>query len=141
MAEPSVRIVLAKIGLDDHQRALLVLSKVFRDAGFEVVNLGAFQTPEMVVRAAIAEDVDAIGLSFHTLTYLGWVADVIELLHRRDADGVPVFVGGTIPEADDEELRRLGVAGIYRPGSAFPAMIDDIRRAVRVRSAAKEGRA
>ncbi len=135
MPHQNVRILLAKLGLDDHQRALQVLSKRFRDAGFEVVNLGPFQTPEMVVSSAIAEDVNAIGLSFHTLTYLGWVVDVFDLLRVKEAHNVAVFVGGTIPEADDEELKRLGVKGIYRPGSSPNEMVEEIRQAVLGRQA------
>ena len=130
MRDEKVRIVLAKIGLDDHQRSLQVLSKGFRDAGFEVINLGVFQTPEMVVSSAIAEDANAIGLSFHTLTYLGWVVDVFNLLADKQVKDIAVFVGGTIPEADDEELRRLGVKGIYRPGSAMSEIVKEIRQTV-----------
>lgn len=128
MQGEKARILFAKIGLDDHQRSLLVLSKAFRDAGFEVINLGAFQTPEMVVSSAIAEDVDAIGLSFHTLTYLGWVVDVFDLLREKEVSDIPVFVGGPIPEADDEELKRLGVRGIYRPGSSLSQMTEEIKQ-------------
>jgi methylmalonyl-CoA mutase C-terminal domain/subunit len=130
MSSDRVRILLAKIGLDDHQRSLLVLSKGFRDAGFEVINLGTFQTPEMVVKSAISEDVNAIGLSFHTITYLGWVVDVVDLLRKMEVDDISVFVGGTIPEVDDEELRRLGVKGIYRPGSLMETMVREIREVV-----------
>jgi len=130
MRDEKVRIVLAKIGLDDHQRSLQVLSKGFRDAGFEVINLGVFQTPEMVVSSAIAEDANAIGLSFHTLTYLGWVVDVFNLLADKQVNDIAVFVGGTIPEADDGELRRLGVKGIYRPGSAMSEIVKEIRQTV-----------
>jgi len=130
MRDEKVRIVLGKIGLDDHQRSLQVLSKGFRDAGFEVINLGFFQTPEMVVSSAIAEDANAIGLSFHTLTYLGWVVDVFNLLADKQVNDIAVFVGGTIPEADDEELRRLGVKGIYRPGSAMSEIVTEIRETV-----------
>ncbi len=130
MSNDRVRILLAKIGLDDHQRSLLVLSKGFRDAGFEVINLGTFQTPEMVVKSAISEDVNAIGLSFHTITYLGWVVDVIDLLRKMEVDDISVFVGGTIPEVDDEELRRLGVKGIYRPGSLMNTMVSEIKEVV-----------
>jgi methylmalonyl-CoA mutase C-terminal domain/subunit len=133
MESGKVRILLAKIGLDDHQRSLVVLSKAFRDAGFEVINLGLFQTPAMVVQAAIAEDVNAIGLSFHTLTYLGWVVDVFDLMREKGIDDVAVFVGGTIPEADDEGLKQLGVKGIYRPGSPLKEMADEIRQEVLVK--------
>jgi methylmalonyl-CoA mutase C-terminal domain/subunit len=130
MSNDRVRILLAKIGLDDHQRSLLVLSKGFRDAGFEVINLGTFQTPDMVVKSAISEDVNAIGLSFHTITYLGWVVDVVDLLRKMEVDDISVFVGGTIPEVDDKELRRLGVKGIYRPGSLMETMVREIREVV-----------
>jgi methylmalonyl-CoA mutase, C-terminal domain len=132
MTSGKVRILLAKIGLDDHQRSLIVLSKAFRDAGFEVINLGLFQTPETVVASAIAEDVNAIGLSFHTITYIGWVKDVLELLRERGANNIAVFVGGTIPIEDDEELRKVGVKGTYRPGSSIEDMTRDIEREVLV---------
>ena len=130
MQHKKVRILLAKIGLDDHQRSLLVLSKGFRDAGFEVINLGHFQTPETVVASAIAEDVNAIGLSFHTLTYLGWVVDVFELLKAKKATNIAVFVGGTVPEVDDKELKNLGVKGCYRPGASMKDMVEEIRMIV-----------
>jgi methylmalonyl-CoA mutase C-terminal domain/subunit len=125
-----VRIILAKIGLDDHARSLTVLSKAFRDAGFEIINLGPYQTPEMVVSAAVAEDANAIGLSFHTLTYLGWAVDVFNLLKEKEMDDVDVFVGGAIPEADDTELKDLGVKGIYRPGTPLGTIVGDVERIV-----------
>jgi len=106
--------------------------KWIRDAGFEVINLGLFQTPETVVASAIAEDVNAIGLSFHTITYIGWVKDVLELLRERGANNIAVFVGGTIPIEDDEELRKVGVKGTYRPGSSIEDMTRDIEREVLV---------
>ncbi len=130
MQNKKVRILLAKIGLDDHQRSLLVLSKGFRDAGFEVINLGHFQTPETVVASAIAEDVNAIGLSFHTLTYMGWVVDVCELLEKKKAKNIAVFVGGTVPEVDDKELKKLGVKGCYRPGALMKDMVEEIKKMV-----------
>ncbi len=130
MKNKKVRILLAKIGLDDHQRSLLVLSKGFRDAGFEVINLGHFQTPATVVASAIAEDVNAIGLSFHTLTYMGWVVDVFELLKEKKAENISVIVGGTVPEDDDQELKKLGVKGIYRPGALMKDMVEEIRKVV-----------
>ena len=84
--EKRVRIVLAKLVLDDHSRPLYVISKALRDAGMEVINLGLFQTPELVVKAAMDEDADAIGLSFHTMTYIGWIGRMMNLLKEKKVE-------------------------------------------------------
>ena len=93
MKERKLRFVLAKLGLEDHSRTLYVVAQGLRDAGIEVIYLGPHQTPEGVVKVAIAEDADAIGLSFHTMTYLGWVADTANKLKENKSEDICLFVG------------------------------------------------
>ncbi len=131
MLERPVRIVLAKLGLDDHIRPLYVLSYGFRDAGMEVIYLGCFQTPQIVVETAAIEDADAIGLSFHTVSYFGWIDETMSLLKERKMDGrVSVFVGGTIPPEDKPMIEEVGVRGTYRPGESLKYITDSIKEIV-----------
>jgi len=131
MSEKPVRIVLAKLGLDDHIRPLHVLSYAFRDAGMEVLYLGCFQTPETVIETAAVEDADAIGLSFHTQSYFGWIDEVMKILKERKMDSeVSVFVGGTIPPEDKPALESIGVKGIFLPGDNLSNMMDQIKETV-----------
>lgn len=131
MQERRIRIVLGKLGVDDHRRGLQVVSKALRDAGMEVIELGLYQTPELVVDAAIAEDADAIGLSFHTMSYIGWVGDVLRLLKEKEAAHILLFVGGAIPEADVPVLQAEGVTGVFSPGSLLVDIVNQIEKAVR----------
>ena len=126
MEEKKVRIVLAKLGLDDHSRPLYVLSKAFRDAGMEVINLGLYQTPELVVKAAMAEDADAIGLSFHTVSYIGWIGQMMKLLKEKKAEDILLFIGGAIPQEDQQALEDAGVKGVFRPGTSLREITDSI---------------
>ena len=131
MSERPVRIVLAKLGLDDHIRPLYVLSYAFRDAGMEVIYLGCFQTPQSVVDTAVIEDADAIGLSFHTVSYFGWIDETMKLLKDKDLnDRVSVFVGGTIPPDDKPALKEIGVRGVYLPGESLKDITDSIKQIV-----------
>ncbi|MEW6614261.1 MAG: cobalamin-dependent protein [Thermodesulfobacteriota bacterium] len=131
MAEKPVRLVLAKLGLDDHIRPLQVLSYAFRDAGMEVVYLGCFQTPQTVVETAAIEDVDAIGLSFHTLSYFGWIDETMNVLKEKGMDSrVSVFVGGTIPPEDTSALEAIGVRGVFLPGVSLGSIVDQIKQTV-----------
>jgi methylmalonyl-CoA mutase C-terminal domain/subunit len=130
-AKKQIRIVLAKPGLDDHQRALYVLSKWFRDAGMEVILLGAFQTSEMILKAAINEDADIIGLSCHTVSYFGWVEELINMLKERGLENnFGVVVGGTIPKMDEDELKKLGVKKVFYPGSSQEYIIRELEKLV-----------
>jgi methylmalonyl-CoA mutase C-terminal domain/subunit len=112
-----VRIVVAKPGLDGHDRGAKVVARALRDAGMEVVYTGLHQTPEQVVEAAIQEDADAVGLSVLSGAHMTLFARVVELLRERDAEDIVVFGGGIIPEADIPELERLGVAKVFTPGT------------------------
>ncbi|MBM4463856.1 MAG: methylmalonyl-CoA mutase [Chloroflexi bacterium] len=133
MEERKVRFVLAKLGLDDHSRPLYVLSQGLRDAGMEVIYLGLFQTPERVVKAAIAEDADAIGLSFHTMHYIGWVGETINLLKENKAEDVCLFVGGVIPADDKLLLEKIGVDEVFRPGTPIEVITSHIKEIVKKR--------
>ncbi|PSK81021.1 methylmalonyl-CoA mutase C-terminal domain/subunit [Murinocardiopsis flavida] len=113
----AVRVVIAKPGLDGHDRGVKVVARALRDAGVEVIYTGLRQTPEMVVNAAIQEDADAIGLSILSGAHMTLFGKVMALLAEKDATDIVVFGGGIIPEADIPELRRLGVAKVFTPGA------------------------
>ena len=121
------RVVVAKCGLDGHDRGAKVISRALRDAGFEVVYTGLRQTPEQVAEAALQEDADAVGLSVLSGAHMTLFAKVIELLHERGSEDIKVFGGGIIPEADMPELERLGVAKIFTPGATTTDIIDWVR--------------
>ncbi|MGW6914983.1 cobalamin B12-binding domain-containing protein [Kitasatospora sp. NPDC054939] len=112
-----IRVVVAKPGLDGHDRGAKVIARALRDAGMEVIYTGLHQTPEQVVDTAIQEDADGIGLSILSGAHMTLCARVIELLKERDAEDIKVFCGGIIPEADIAELKALGVADIFTPGT------------------------
>ncbi|WP_225847825.1 cobalamin B12-binding domain-containing protein [Streptomyces sp. HPF1205] len=112
-----IRVVVAKPGLDGHDRGAKVIARALRDAGMEVIYTGLHQTPEQVVDTAIQEDADAIGLSILSGAHMTLFAKVIELLKERDATDIKVFGGGIIPEADIPPLKELGVAAIFTPGT------------------------
>ena len=112
-----IRVVVAKPGLDGHDRGAKVIARALRDAGMEVIYTGLHQTPEQVVDTAIQEDADAIGLSILSGAHMTLFAKVIELLKERDAADIKVFGGGIIPEGDIAQLKALGVAAIFTPGT------------------------
>jgi methylmalonyl-CoA mutase C-terminal domain/subunit len=122
-----VRIVVAKPGLDGHDRGAKVVARALRDAGMEVVYTGLHQTPEQIVRAALQEDADAVGLSVLSGAHLTLFARVVELLKEQDAEDVVVFGGGIIPEADIPELERLGVRKIFTPGASMAEIVEWVR--------------
>jgi methylmalonyl-CoA mutase C-terminal domain/subunit len=122
-----VRIVVAKPGLDGHDRGAKVVARALRDAGMEVVYTGLHQTPEQVVDAAIQEDADAVGLSVLSGAHLTLFARVVELLRERDAADIVVFGGGIIPAADIGELERLGVSKVFTPGASMREIVDWVR--------------
>jgi methylmalonyl-CoA mutase, C-terminal domain len=130
MTETPVRVVVAKPGLDGHDRGAKVVARALRDAGMEVVYTGLHQTPEQIVEAAIQEDADAVGLSVLSGAHMTLFAKVVELLEQRDAGDIVVFGGGIIPEADIPELEKLGVAKVFTPGATTTEIVDWVRSAV-----------
>ena len=132
--ERKIRVVVAKPGLDGHDRGAKVIARALRDAGMEVIYTGLRQTPEMIVNAALQEDVDVIGLSILSGAHNAIVPRVVELLKQHKIDDVLVVVGGTIPEQDIEPLKKAGVAAIFGPGTLMDDIIQFIRKNVRRRS-------
>ena len=122
-----IRVVVAKPGLDGHDRGAKVVARALRDAGMEVVYTGLHQTPEQIVETAIQEDADAVGLSVLSGAHMTLFARVVELLRGRGADDIVVFGGGIIPDADIPELERLGVAKVFTPGASTQAIVDWVR--------------
>jgi methylmalonyl-CoA mutase C-terminal domain/subunit len=122
-----IRVVVAKPGLDGHDRGVKVVARALRDAGMEVVYTGLHQTPEQIVETAIQEDADAIGLSVLSGAHMTLFRRVIELLAERDAADIVVFGGGIIPPEDIAELESLGVAGIFTPGATTASIIQWVR--------------
>ncbi len=122
-----IRVVVAKPGLDGHDRGAKVIARALRDAGMEVIYTGLHQTPEQIVDTAIQEDADAIGMSILSGAHMTLFAKVIELLGERDARDIQVFGGGIIPEADIPPLRELGVAAIFTPGTPTTDVVDWVR--------------
>jgi methylmalonyl-CoA mutase, C-terminal domain len=123
----SIRVVIAKPGLDGHDRGAKVVARALRDAGVEVIYTGLHQTPEQIVAAALQEDADAIGLSVLSGAHMTQFARVLELLKERDATDIIVFGGGIIPDEDIAELGRMGVARIFTPGAATTEIVDWVR--------------
>ena len=134
--ERQLRIIVAKPGLDGHDRGAKIIARALRDAGFEVIYTGLHQTPEMIVAAAIQEDVDAIGLSIMSGAHMTLFPAVIDILREKGAGDIAVFGGGIIPQDDVPKLREKGVAAVFLPGSTTQAIIDWIRANVRPRAAA-----
>jgi methylmalonyl-CoA mutase, C-terminal domain len=134
MAAPSttkkIRVVVAKPGLDGHDRGAKIIARALRDAGMEVIYTGLHQTPEQIVETALQEDADAVGISILSGAHMTLVPKVIELLEEQEAGDVVVTVGGTIPAQDIEELKGLGVAEVFTPGAPTQAIIDFIKGAV-----------
>jgi methylmalonyl-CoA mutase, C-terminal domain len=120
----SIRVVIAKPGLDGHDRGAKVVARALRDAGVEVIYTGLHQTPEQIVAAALQEDADAIGLSVLSGAHMTQFARVLELLKERDAADIVVFGGGIIPDEDIAELERMGVAKIFTPGAPTTDIVD-----------------
>ena len=124
---PPVRVVVAKPGLDGHDRGAKVVARALRDAGVEVVYTGLHQTPEQIVETAIQEDADAIGMSVLSGAHMTLFARVIDLLRERDASDIVVFGGGIVPEADRPELTEMGVAKVFTPGATTGEIITWVR--------------
>ena len=126
----TLRVVVAKPGLDGHDRGAKIIARALRDAGMEVIYTGLHQTPEQIVETVLQEDADAVGLSILSGAHMTLVPRIIELLREQDAGDVVVTVGGTIPNQDIPELKELGVAEVFTPGAPTAAIIDFIRGAV-----------
>ena len=125
-----IRVVVAKPGLDGHDRGAKVVARALRDAGMEVIYTGLHQTPEQVVETTIQEDADAVGLSVLSGAHMTLFKRVVELLHERGADDVVVFGGGIIPTEDIAALEELGVARIFTPGATTASIVDWVREHV-----------
>jgi methylmalonyl-CoA mutase C-terminal domain/subunit len=130
MEEKKIRVIVAKPGLDGHDRGAKVVARALRDAGMEVIYTGLRQTPEMIAEAALQEDVDAVGLSILSGAHMALAPRVIELLKANGQAHVKVFLGGIIPDEDVPRLKELGVVGVYGPGTLTDTIVQDIRRAV-----------
>ena len=127
MSEERIRVLLAKPGLDGHDRGVKVIARALRDAGMEVIYTGLRQTPEQVVAAAVQEDVDAIGLSILSGAHMTLFPQVVELARQEGLDDVIVFGGGIIPDEDIPRLKELGVSEVFTPGARMQEIIDFIR--------------
>ncbi|MCF6508997.1 cobalamin B12-binding domain-containing protein [Blastococcus sp. MG754426] len=125
-----IRVVIAKPGLDGHDRGAKVVARALRDAGMEVVYTGLHQTPEQIVETVVQEDADAVGLSVLSGAHMTLFARLVELLRERGVDDVVVFGGGIIPEEDVPELRRIGVTGIFTPGATTGEIVEWVREHV-----------
>jgi len=130
-SERKIRVLIAKPGLDGHDRGAKVVARALRDAGMEVIYTGLRQTPAMIAEAALQEDVDVVGLSILSGAHMALTPRVIELLAENGQDHVQVFLGGIIPDEDVDQLKKLGVTAIYGPGTLTKTIVEDIRRSVR----------
>jgi len=127
---PPIRVLVAKPGLDGHDRGAKVIARALRDAGMEVIYTGLRQTPEMIVNAALQEDVQVIGLSILSGAHNAIVPRVMELLRQKDMTDVKVIVGGIVPDDDADALKRQGVAAVFQPGASLGAIVEFIRGSV-----------
>lgn len=125
-----IRVLIAKPGLDGHDRGAKLIARALRDAGMEVIYTGLRQTPQMITTAALQEDVDVVGLSILSGAHMTQVPRVIESLKEAGLEDIAVFVGGIIPEEDWPVLQQMGVRGVYGPGTTTQQVIDDVRRLV-----------
>ena len=135
-AERPLRILVAKPGLDGHDRGAKIIARALRDAGFEVIYTGLHQTPEMIVSAAVQEDVDAVGLSIMSGAHMTLFPAVVELLKAKGAEDIVVFGGGIIPQDDVPRLKEQGTSEVFLPGSPTQTIIEWIRANVHPRAAA-----
>ena len=124
---PPVRVLVAKPGLDGHDRGAKVIARALRDAGMEVIYTGLRQTPEQVVNAALQEDVEFIGLSILSGAHTAIIPRVMKLIEQKEMDDVQVILGGIIPDEDTEAMKRLGVAAVFQPGTPLESIITFIR--------------
>jgi len=127
--EKKIRVLIAKPGLDGHDRGAKVIARALRDAGMEVIYTGLRQTPDMIASAALQEDVDAVGLSILSGAHMTLVPRILKLLKNNGQDSVWVFVGGIIPEKDGKTLSDMGVRAVYGPGTSTTRVVEDVRAA------------
>ena len=130
MDVPRIRVLVAKPGLDGHDRGAKVVARALRDAGMEVIYTGLRQTPEMIVEAALQEDVDVIGLSILSGAHLSLTPRIMELMAENDMHDVLVFLGGIIPQADIPALKEMGITGVFGPGTSTETIISSIQETV-----------
>ncbi len=130
MAEKKIRVLVAKPGLDGHDRGAKVVARALRDAGMEVIYTGLRQTPEMIAESALQEDVDAVGLSILSGAHMALAPRILALLRQNGQAHVKVFIGGIIPDEDAPRLLELGVSGVYGPGTLTDSIVQDIQKAV-----------
>ncbi len=130
-AERKVRVLVAKPGLDGHDRGAKVVARALRDAGMEVIYTGLRQTPEMIVEAALQEDVDVIGLSILSGAHMAIVPRIFELLEANGLDDIKVIIGGIVPDDDVQTLEKMGISGIFGPGTSTEAIVQHIRKVIR----------
>jgi len=130
MAERKIRVLVAKPGLDGHDRGAKVVARALRDAGMEVIYTGLRQTPEMIVEAALQEDVDVIGLSILSGAHMALVPRILELMKAHDLNDVKLVLGGIVPDEDIPVLEQMGVSGIFGPGSDTQQIVEHIRKVV-----------
>ncbi len=128
-----IRVVVAKPGLDGHDRGAKIIARALRDAGIEVIYTGLHQTPEQIAETAIQEDADAVGLSILSGAHMTLVPRVVDLLREQGAEDIVVTVGGTIPADDVPELKRLGIAEVFTPGASTDEIVEFVRSAVEER--------
>lgn len=131
MEEKKIRVLVAKPGLDGHDRGAKVVARALRDNGMEVIYTGLRQTPEMIAEAALQEDVDVVGLSILSGAHMALAPRILELLRANGQEHVQVFIGGIIPDDDVPRLMEMGVAGVYGPGTLTDSIVQDIRVAFR----------
>jgi methylmalonyl-CoA mutase C-terminal domain/subunit len=129
------RILIAKVGLDGHDRGIKVVARILRDAGYEVIYTGLFQTPETVAAAAIDEDVDAIGLSMLSGAHMTLAPLVVDEVRRRGSD-IPVILGGIVPDSDLDELRERGITAVLTPGATAVQIVTEVAAVLDARTAA-----
>jgi len=130
MSEKRIRVLVAKPGLDGHDRGAKVVARALRDAGMEVIYTGLRQTPEMIAESALQEDVDAVGLSVLSGAHMALVPRILELLKANGQENVRIFLGGIIPDEDVPRLLEMGVTGVYGPGTLTDQIIQDIQNSV-----------
>ena len=126
-----IRVIVAKPGLDGHDRGAKIIARAFRDAGFEVIYTGLRQTPEQIVNAALQEDADVVGLSVLSGAHMTLCPRIMELMHREGLNDVLVLVGGIIPDPDVQKLKELGIGAVFQPGASTEEIIDYVRKNVR----------
>ena len=132
--ERKIRVLVAKPGLDGHDRGAKVIARALRDAGMEVIYTGLRQTPEMIVEAALQEDVDIIGLSILSGAHMALAPRIFELMKAHGMDDVKVMIGGIVPDDDIPQLEKMGVSGVFGPGASMEKIVEHVRRVARDRA-------